>query len=140
MTLNDRKTVLLVDDEPHMRSANSMVVEARGHRAVTAENGRQAVDALIGGLRPALIVLDVVMPEMDGFQVLERVRGDLGLVDVPVILLTAQSSEQDQTKGFSGGADFYLTKPFDYDKLANIIDYLIGDLPPDEKARLAALI
>jgi DNA-binding response OmpR family regulator len=140
MANHEPKTVLLVDDEPHMRSANSMVVEARGHRAVTAENGRKAIDALVEGLRPALIVLDVVMPEMDGFQVLERVRGDLGLTDVPVIMLTAQSSEDDQMKGFTGGADFYLTKPFDYDKLANIIDYLIGDLPPDERARLLELL
>lgn len=140
MATHEPKTVLLVDDEPHMRSANSMVVEARGHRAVAAENGRKAIDALVEGLRPALIVLDVVMPEMDGFQVLDRVRGDLGLTEIPVIMLTAQSSEDDQMKGFSGGADFYLTKPFDYDKLANIIDYLIGDLPPDERARLLELI
>lgn len=136
----EQKTILIVDDELHMRTVNTMVVEARGHRAVAAENGRQAIDLLLGGLKPALIILDVVMPEMDGFQALERIRGELGLTEVPVIMLTAQSSEQDQMKGFGGGADFYLTKPFDYDKLANILDYLIGDLSPDEKAKLAALI
>ena len=136
----EKKTILIVEDEPHMRNANTMVVEARGHRAVTAENGKQAVEILLTGLKPSLIILDVVMPEMDGFQVLERIRGELGLTEVPVIMLTAQSSEQDQTRGFGGGADFYLTKPFDYDRLASILDYLIGDLSAEEKAKLAALI
>ncbi len=140
MTIHEPKTVLIVDDEPHMRNANTTVVAALGHHAVSAANGKQAIDAILSGLEPALIILDIVMPEMDGFEFLERIRGELGLVSVPVIMLTAQSSQQDQLKALGGGADFYLTKPFDYDKLANLMEYLIGDLPPDEKALLARKI
>jgi CheY-like chemotaxis protein len=139
-TIGGRKTVLIVDDEENVRTITSRLVAARGHDVMTAETGRQALDVLDAGGRPDLIVLDVLMPELDGLQTLVRIRNDLGLTDLPVVMLTAQRSDRDMLAGYGVGADYYLTKPLEFERLLNIVDYLIGDLAPQERARIEALL
>ncbi len=100
--------ILIVDDEPRMRRFIRMNLEMEGYQVIEAENGIQALDQ-IRQYNPDLVIMDVMMPEMDGFQTLEMLRE---ISTVPVIQLTVRDDEEDITRGLSLGADDYVTKPF----------------------------
>jgi len=100
--------ILIVDDESRMRRFIRMNMELEGFQVVEAENGIQALDQ-IRKHTPDLVVMDVMMPEMDGFETLGLLRE---ISTVPVILLTVRSEEEDITRGLNLGADDYITKPF----------------------------
>jgi CheY-like chemotaxis protein len=135
-----KRAVLVVDDEENIRAITARLLSKRGHDVRTAETGIEALELLRAGLDPALVILDVRMPELDGFATLERMRTELGLTDLPVVMLTAQASEADMLNGYGAGADYYLTKPLQFDRLLNIVDYLIGDLTAEQRARLEPLL
>ncbi len=139
-TARQPKRVLVVDDEEDVRTIVSRLVGARGYEVITAETGKQAVDLLASGTKPDLVVLDVRMPEMDGLQALVKIRKELGLKDLPIVLLTAQTSDQDVLKGYGVGADYYITKPLKFEQLRNVVDFLIGDLTDEERRRLETLL
>jgi DNA-binding response OmpR family regulator len=100
--------ILIVDDELRMRRFIRMNMELEGYQVIEAENGIQALDQ-IRQFNPDLVVMDVMMPEMDGFETLELLRE---ISTVPVILLTVRADEEDITRGLALGADDYITKPF----------------------------
>jgi DNA-binding response OmpR family regulator len=102
-----RRRILVVDDEERMVRFIRMNLEHDGYQVVEALNGKQAVDKLRD--TPDLILLDVMMPDIDGFEVLEMVRQ---VSSVPVIMLTAKGEEDDRVRGLELGADDYITKPF----------------------------
>jgi two-component system KDP operon response regulator KdpE len=106
--------ILVVDDEPAIVRLVRTKLTADGYAVITADRGEQAL-ALLEDERPDLLVLDLMMPGIDGFETLRRIRAQS---QVPVIMLTARSSDADRLKGFSGGADDYVTKPFNPDELA----------------------
>jgi two-component system KDP operon response regulator KdpE len=106
--------VLVVDDEPAIARLVRAKLQAEGYAVITADRGEKALD-LLEDERPDLIVLDLMMPGIDGFETLRRIRTQS---QVPVIMLTARSGDADRLKGFSGGADDYVTKPFNPDELA----------------------
>ncbi|MBI1817222.1 MAG: response regulator [Deltaproteobacteria bacterium] len=135
-TPNAKKTVLIVDDEENIRLIVSRLMQTAGHRTLTAETGQQAIDLLRAGTRLDLVILDVRMPELDGFQTLVQIRNDLALTELPVIMLTGQKSDEDLLAGYGVGADYYLTKPPKLDRLLNIVAYLIGDLTAEQRAKL----
>lgn len=113
------KKILIVDDEPHIRLLIEQALEDLEDQAVeilTATNGRDALD-LIRQETPQLVFLDVMMPLMNGFEVCSRVKQDLDLQHICIIMLTAKGQEFDKQKGQEVGADRYLTKPFDPDEL-----------------------
>ena len=102
--------ILIVDDEPRfIRLLDANLVSA-GYEVITANNGLEAIDQVVNN-SPALILMDVMMPKMDGYVVLERMRAEL---DPPplVIMLTAKGQETDVVRGFTIGADDYIIKPF----------------------------
>ena len=134
------KTVLVVDDEEALRTLAAKLIEKRGYRVVTASDGAQALDILKGSNKIDLCVLDVVMPGLSGLQTLEEIRERWDYAQLPVVLLTAQSGDDDVLSGYKKGADCYLTKPLKPAALLNIVDYLIGDLSADEKAKLEPLL
>ena len=103
--------VLVVDDEPDIVALVAYHLARAGYRVSTASNGAEALKAAHEE-QPALIVLDLMLPELSGFQVLERVRGDKALSETPVLMLTARREEPDRVQGLSLGADDYLVKPF----------------------------
>ncbi|MFW5836441.1 MAG: hybrid sensor histidine kinase/response regulator [Desulfovibrionaceae bacterium] len=103
--------VLVVDDEPANISILAGLLKD-GHRVLAAKSGEEALRRAAGDPRPDLILLDVMMPGMDGFEVLRRLKCDPGLHDVPVIFITALSHEQDEAKGLEAGAVDYIPKPF----------------------------
>lgn len=131
-----QKTVLVTDDDPMLREIAVKVIRSRGYHVLEAGSGEEAIATLAGGTPVDLHVLDVVMEPMDGIETMERLR-DLGFDHVPVVLLTAQKSDQDLLDGYRAGAGYYLTKPFVPNALINIVDYLIGDLSADQRERLA---
>jgi DNA-binding response OmpR family regulator len=109
------KKILIVDDEPHIRLLLEQTLEDfedEGVEISIADNGRAALD-LIKTERPDLVFLDVMMPEMNGFDVCTIVKGELKMDDVHICILTAKGQEYDKQKGVDVGADTYLTKPFD---------------------------
>ena len=109
-----RPHVLLIDDDPALLQLLSQYLEQAGYRASTAADGKAGLRALYDG-RPDLLILDVMMPELDGWQVCSRVRE---MSAVPIILLTAKREEVDKLKGFRLGVDDYVTKPFSFAELA----------------------
>ena len=113
------KKVLIVDDEAHIRMLIEQTLEEledEGVEFFTAENGEDAL-ALISEEKPQLVFLDVMMPKMNGMEVCRRVKKELLLDDVYIVLLTAKGQEIDRLKGQEVGADVYLTKPFDPETL-----------------------
>ena len=104
----DRRRILVVDDEERMVRFIRMNLEHDGFQVSEAFNGKQAVQNL-RDVNPDLILLDVMMPDLDGFDVLEMIRE---ISNVPVIMLTAKSEEDDRVRGLELGADDYVTKPF----------------------------
>lgn len=103
--------VLVVDDEPEIVALVAYHLAKAGYRVSTASSGSDAL-TLARQERPGLVVLDLMLPGMSGYEVLEQLRGDEATRDVAVLMLTARREEQDRIKGLSLGADDYLTKPF----------------------------
>ena len=102
--------ILLVDDEPDILEIVGYNLSAEGYRVITAENGIQAV-ALAKKKKPHLIILDVMMPEMDGIEACEQIRKIPELSDTVITFLTARGEDYSQMAGFDAGADDYITKP-----------------------------
>lgn len=105
------KKILVCDDEPYILMALTDAVEMEGYECVTAINGKEALEKARETL-PDLIMLDIMMPFMDGFEVCRELKADASTRDIPVIMLTAKSQQVDIQKGKDAGADDYITKPF----------------------------
>lgn len=110
-------TVLLVDDEPDIVVLLSLVAEQEGYRALIASTGGEALEILAKGERPAAILLDLMMPEMSGFQFCRYLKSRPDLASIPVIVLSARTQPLDKFKAEDCGADAFLTKPFDLDEV-----------------------
>ena len=103
--------ILVVDDEPFISRSLAFVLRKGNYEVTEARDGAQALE-LIRTQHPDLVFLDVMMPLIDGFQVVEQVRADPTLADVRIVLLTARGQDSDRAKGVDVGADAYVTKPF----------------------------
>lgn len=108
--------ILIVDDDTAILELIKVNLELLGHEAITASDGVKGF-ALARQELPDLIILDVMMPDVDGFTVANRIRNNPSTKDIPILMLTALSMIQDKTKGFDAGVDDYLVKPFDLDEL-----------------------
>ena len=106
--------ILVVDDEPSIVRLARAKLQADGYAVITAARGAQAIK-LLDDERPDLVLLDLMMPEMDGFETLRRMRT---VSSIPVIMLTARGSDADKLRGFESGVDDYITKPFNPDELS----------------------
>ena len=105
------RKILAVDDEKHILRLVQINLEKAGYEVVTGSNGREAVEK-VRSEKPELVVMDVMMPEMDGFEALKQLKSDPETADIPVIMLTAKAQDADVFHGWQSGADLYLTKPF----------------------------
>jgi two-component system KDP operon response regulator KdpE len=121
MAKADSKLVLIVDDEARMRRFMRMNLELEGYRVIEGENGLEAIDRTREDL-PDLVLLDVMMPEIDGFEALHIIRETS---NVPIIMLTVRDDEEDKVKGLELGADDYVTKPFSPRELSSRIKAVI---------------
>jgi two-component system KDP operon response regulator KdpE len=116
-----KQLILVVDDEAPIVRLTRAKLQSDGYGVITASNGQEALD-LLARERPDLVVLDLMMPVMDGFETLRQIRT---ASQVPVILLTARTSDTDKLKGFDHGADDYVTKPFNPEELSARIHALL---------------
>ncbi len=118
------KKVLIVDDEPNIVLSVEFLMRREGHEVVTASDGQEAID-LLAGTRPDLMILDVMMPRKNGFEVCAEVRAAPALSRMPILMLTAKGREAEMKKGISLGADAYITKPFStHDLVAKVHELL----------------
>ena len=126
MTVNaDPPLVLVADDDPDILDLVRYRLERSGYAVATATDGTEAVQ-LAGELQPALAVLDVMMPALNGFEVTRALRDDPETARIPVILLTAKAQEEDVQEGFASGADDYLRKPFSPRELSARVQAILG--------------
>lgn len=119
---SENRKILIADDEARMRALVRDYLWMKGFQVLEAENGREALEVFQREPDIALILLDVMMPEMDGFETLKELRH---ISDVPVLMLTARAEEQDELQGFSLGADEYIAKPFSPKVLLARIDAIL---------------
>ena len=120
--------ILIVDDEPHIRMLIEQTLEEledEGVEFLTAENGEIALE-IIQQENPQLVFLDVMMPKMNGMEVCRKVKKELLLKNVFIVLLTAKGQELDRQKGNEVGADIYMTKPFDPEAILNKAREVLG--------------
>jgi len=119
------RTILVVDDEPRIAEAVTMNLELEGYQVSCASNGQEALRKATEEL-PDLIILDVMMPYMSGYEVCERIKAEPMLNGSYVIMLTAKGQEIDRQRGEEVGADEYITKPFDPDYLIERAETILG--------------
>jgi DNA-binding response OmpR family regulator len=125
----NKHTVLVCDDDPLLVELMEFRLKAKGFDVVTAADGEEALEK-VASERPSLVVLDAMMPRLDGFEVLGRIKDDAELADTPVIMLTARKGEKDIVSALERGADDYLVKPFIPDELLTRLSKLLARRPP----------
>jgi len=128
--------VLIVDDEPHILKFLQVKLKASGYEVLSASNGPEAL-AQVQAEEPGLLVLDIVMPGMDGFETLKQIRA---VSSVPVIILSAREANIDKVKGLKMGADDYLAKPFNPEELVARIEAVRRRLSPAESRKVIDLM
>lgn len=122
------KKILVVDDETDIRRMLQWGLTEQGYQVITASDGREALEQIALG-RPDLVVLDVMLPGIDGYTVLQKVRAHPATAALPIIMLTALDKGSDVTKGWKTGADLYFVKPFAPEELMEAIKRLFeGDV------------
>jgi len=117
--------ILIVDDSPSQLMSIRRIVEKLGHEALTAEDGAAGVEAAKRDL-PDLILMDVVMPNLNGFQATRSITRDPATRHIPVILVTTKDQDTDRVWGMRQGAKAYITKPFSESELATVIQQYLG--------------
>ena len=126
--------ILIVDDNIDLRVTTRRILERNGFMVREAASGQQALDRIKID-PPALILLDLMMPEMSGLEVLEHLRRDSTTSKIPVIMLTAVDEDEHVTAGYQGGADYYLSKPCTARRLLYAIGVVLGKTDLIEKGQ-----
>jgi len=119
------KKILVVDDDPHVIKLLTFVLKNEGYDVFSATNGEEAI-AMIRESKPALMLLDVMMPKKNGYEVCHEVKSDPGLSDICIVMLTAKGQEADKDKGLSLGADEFITKPFSPISIVERVKEILG--------------
>lgn len=115
-TERETSKLLLIDDDPNLILLVQDYLEFQGYDVITADNGEEAL-AILQNETPDLIICDIMMPEMDGYELVKRIRQDERVSWIPVIFLSAKGQTSDRVKGLTTGADVYLVKPFEPEEL-----------------------
>ncbi|MFM7321045.1 MAG: response regulator transcription factor [Armatimonadota bacterium] len=118
-------TILVVEDDADILRQIAFNLERRGYGVRTAITGEEALRVMLQ-VRPHLLITDIMMPGMDGYELVETLRRDPELADLPVIMLTARSEDVDVTRGYAAGTDLYLTKPFRPAELLAFVDRILS--------------
>jgi DNA-binding response OmpR family regulator len=130
---NTEKTVLVVEDSKTARKVVSLVLGRKGYNIIEATTGTEALLA-IEGMTPDLVLLDVMLPDMDGYEILSTIRKNKEYSDVPVVMLTGKKGAADRQKGMISGSNEYLTKPFNPAKLLSVIGKYLNPSTKNTKA------
>ena len=125
--MNSQHSVLVVDDEPHILTALEFLLKKEGYQVHTATNGEEALK-VYAELRPSLIVLDVMMPQLNGFQTAQRLHELYPDATFRILFLTAKGTPEDRMTGYSFGAERYMVKPFENDELLASLKEIASDI------------
>ena len=117
--------ILIVDDSPSQLMGMKRIVEKLGHEALTAEDGAAGVEAA-KAQKPDLILMDVVMPNLNGFQATRAISKEATTAHIPIVLVTTKDQETDKVWGMRQGAKAYITKPFNENQLIDVINTLLA--------------
>ncbi|HRY30118.1 MAG TPA: response regulator [Elusimicrobiota bacterium] len=120
------KKILVIDDSPTMRSLHSYILKSGGFDVETAENGVMGIEKLYSDPAIVLCVVDINMPKMDGIQFIRTIRGEEQYRDLPVIVVTSEEEEKDRRRGLEAGANIYMVKPTQPEKLVMHVKMLLG--------------
>ncbi len=115
-----KNSIVLVDDEPNIRETVAFILEAEGFEVRTANDGIAGLE-MVRRHRPKVVLLDVMMPRMDGYEVCRAIREDAELSEVFVLVLTARGQKADEVRALEVGADLYMSKPFDDEVVLDVI-------------------
>ncbi|MCM2264547.1 MAG: response regulator [Desulfuromonadales bacterium] len=125
-----KKNILIVEDEESLLKLESVLLSSRGYNVSGVADGQAALDA-IGSIKPDLVLLDIMLPEVDGFEVCRQIKNNEATKHIPVIMLTAKKSREDIARGEQVGADWYMVKPFKSALLVETVKrFLSGALKP----------
>jgi two-component system alkaline phosphatase synthesis response regulator PhoP len=121
----DSGAILVVEDDADILRQIEFNLERSGYQVVTATSGGEALRIMLQA-RPRLLITDIMMPGMDGYELVEALRRDDVLADLPVIMLTARTEDEDVTRGYASGTDLYLTKPFRPAELLAFVERILA--------------
>jgi two-component system alkaline phosphatase synthesis response regulator PhoP len=127
-------TILIVDDSEDIALISARMLSSRGFAVITASDGQEAL-AIVARQRPSCILLDVMMPRMSGLEVLKALKADPPTANIPVIMVTAKTTDDDVLHGYQEGADYYITKPFTADELVYGVNLVLGHQPAPNAVR-----
>ncbi len=122
--------ILVVDDEPTIVRLMEFILARQGHQMLVATNGEDALEK-VRAEKPDLILLDIMMPRIDGYEVARTLRADADTAALPIIMLSAKAQEEDIQKGRDVGVDQYITKPFSPEHLVHAVSDMLQRLPKD---------
>lgn len=120
------KRILIVEDNPQNRYLVSFLLEQQGYELITAEDGAEALEMLEGDT-PDLILMDMQLPKVDGYEATRRIKANERLRDIPLVALTAHSMRRDEQRAIDAGCDEFVTKPVDADGLLALVSRLLGE-------------
>lgn len=120
----EKKKVLLTDDEPNIVRVVAARLKAHNYEVIPAYDGEEALEK-VASEKPDILLLDIMLPKMDGFEVCRRIRAEESTKHLPIILFSAKTQEEDKKKGREVQADAYISKPFDPQRLIETIDLLL---------------
>lgn len=120
-----KNRILIVEDEESLLKLESILLTSKGYRVTGVMDGMSALDEVRRN-RPDLVILDIMLPRMDGFEVCRQLKGDPDTAQIPVVMLTAKKNSQDMATGQQAGCDAYITKPFKSSKVLETIQHFLG--------------
>jgi two-component system cell cycle response regulator DivK len=120
--MNPKKKILIIDDDSRNIFALSAVLRARGFECVSASSAREGIEMLAHDRSTDIILMDIMMPEMDGYEAIENIRSNKRIAHIPIVAVTAQAMTGDREKALTAGADDYISKPVDVDLLMIILN------------------
>lgn len=120
-----KNRILIVEDEESLLKLESILLSSKGYSVTGVMDGNSALEEITAN-RPDLVVLDIMLPELDGFEVCKRVKENPATRNIPVVMLTAKKNSQDQARGMQVGADAYITKPFKSAQVIDVIESLLN--------------
>jgi CheY-like chemotaxis protein len=123
--MSEKKRILLADDEEDVKQIVELFLESKGYEVLTAFDGLAALD-MARTQRPDLILLDVMMPVVNGYEVCSRLKADPATRDIPVVMLSAMAQSESVDRGLSAGAADYVVKPFDPSRLEEVIERVLA--------------
>ena len=136
--MSEKKTIMVVDDHEDIRTVVSTILDFGGYDCVPMENGKKALGYLSNAKNAAgvsVIILDILMPEMNGLQVLQALKHQVHTRNIPVVMLTTEGMSKDIIKGYNTGADYYITKPFTSSQVLFGLDMVLSQEGEDPISR-----